>query len=220
MIPCRTFSIVAADPLAGECGVAVASKFLSVGAVVPWARGGVGAIATQSYANTSYGPTGLGLLAKGVTPQAAVDRMTSADPYSAKRQVGIVDMEGRAATFSGPECFPWFGGVTGEHVAVQGNILVGEATVTAMLRAFQTTTGPLADRLLAALKGGDRAGGDRRGKQSAALLVVKAAGFRTRTLTGVVAVGADGATRCRTRHCWRCRDRQRECRRLRRARAE
>ena len=152
MIPCRTFSIVAADPLAGECGVAVASKFLSVGAVVPWARGGVGAIATQSYANTSYGPTGLGLLAKGVTPQAAVDRMTSADPYSAKRQVGIVDMEGRAATFSGPECFPWFGGLTGDHAAVQGNILVGEATVTAMLRAFQTTTGPLADRLLAALK--------------------------------------------------------------------
>ena len=176
MIPCRTFSIVAADPVAGECGVAVASKFLSVGAVVPWARGGVGAIATQSYANTSYGPIGLDLLAKGLTPQAAVDRLTAADPYSAKRQVGVVDMEGRAATFSGPECFPWFGGLTGDHVAVQGNILVGEATVTAMLQAFQTTTGPLADRLLAALKAGDRAGGDRRGKQSAALMVVKPAG--------------------------------------------
>ncbi|TMC66189.1 MAG: DUF1028 domain-containing protein [Chloroflexota bacterium] len=176
MIPCRTFSIVAADPVAGECGVAVASKFLSVGAVVPWARGGVGAIATQSYANTSYGPIGLDLLAKGLTPQAAVDRLTAADPYSAKRQVGVVDMAGRAATFSGQECFPWFGGLTGDHVAVQGNILVGEATVTAMLQAFQTTTGPLADRLLAALKAGDRAGGDRRGKQSAALLVVKPAG--------------------------------------------
>ena len=176
MIPCRTFSIVAADPVAGECGVAVASKFLSVGAVVPWARGGVGAIATQSYANTSYGPIGLDLLAKGLTPQAAVDRLTAADPYSAKRQVGVVDMAGRAATFSGPECFPWFGGLTGDHVAVQGNILVGEATVTAMLQAFQTTTGPLADRLLAALKAGDRAGGDRRGKQSAALMVVKPAG--------------------------------------------
>ena len=176
MIPCRTFSIVAADPVAGECGVAVASKFLSVGAVVPWARGGVGAIATQSYANTSYGPIGLDLLAKGLTPQAAVDRLTAADPYSAKRQVGVVDMAGRAATFSGQECFPWFGGLTGDHVAVQGNILVGEATVTAMLQAFQTTTGPLADRLLAALKAGDRAGGDRRGKQSAALMVVKPAG--------------------------------------------
>jgi uncharacterized Ntn-hydrolase superfamily protein len=173
MIPCRTFSIVAAGPLAGECGVAVASKFLSAGAVVPWARGGVGAIATQSYANTSYGPAGLDLLAKGLTPQAVIDRLIAADPDSAKRQVGIVDMQGGAATFTGSACFPWFGGLTGDHVAVQGNILVGEATVTAMLRTFQTTTGPLAGRLLAALKAGDRAGGDRRGKQSAALLVVK-----------------------------------------------
>jgi uncharacterized Ntn-hydrolase superfamily protein len=168
MIPCRTFSIVAADPLADECGVAVASKFLSAGAVVPWARGGVGAIATQSYANTSYGPAGLDLLANGVSPQAVID--------SAKRQVGIVDMHGGAATFTGNECFAWFGGLIGDHVAVQGNILVGEATVAAMLRSFQTTTGPLYGRLLAALKAGDRAGGDRRGKQSAALLVVKPAG--------------------------------------------
>jgi uncharacterized Ntn-hydrolase superfamily protein len=176
MIPCRTFSIVAADPVAGECGVAVASKFLSAGAVVPWARAGVGAIATQSYANTSYGPTGLDLLAKGVSPHAVIDRLTAADPDSAKRQVGIVDMKGGAATFTGRECFPWFGGLTGSHVAVQGNILVSEATVTAMLRAFETTAGTLAGRLLAALKAGDRAGGDRRGKQSAALLVVKPAG--------------------------------------------
>lgn len=176
MIPCRTFSIVAADPLAGECGVAVASKFLSAGAVVPWARGGVGAIATQSYANTSYGPAGLDLLANGVSPQAVLDRLTAGDPDSAKRQVGIVDMQGGAASFTGSECFPWFGGLTDDHVAVQGNILVGEATVSAMLRAFQTTTGTLAGRLLAALKAGDRAGGDRRGKQSAALLVVKPAG--------------------------------------------
>jgi len=176
VIPCRTFSIVAADPLAGECGVAVASKFLSAGAVVPWARGGVGAIATQSYANTSYGPAGLDLLADGASPQAVIDRLTAGDPDSAKRQVGIVDMQGGAASFTGSECFPWFGGLTGDHVAVQGNILVGEATVSAMLRAFQTTTGTLAARLLAALKAGDRAGGDRRGKQSAALLVVKPAG--------------------------------------------
>jgi uncharacterized Ntn-hydrolase superfamily protein len=176
MIPCRTFSIVAADPLAGECGVAVASKFLSAGAVVPWARGGVGAIATQSYANTSYGPTGLDLLANGVSPQAVIDRLTAADPDSAKRQVGVVDMKGGAATFTGGGCFPWCGGLTGGQVAVQGNILVSEATVTAMLRAFESTAGALAGRLLAALKAGDRAGGDRRGKQSAALLVVKPAG--------------------------------------------
>jgi uncharacterized Ntn-hydrolase superfamily protein len=176
MIPCRTFSIVAADPLAGECGVAVASKFLSAGAVVPWARGGVGAVATQSYANTSYGPTGLDLLAEGLMPQTVIDRLTAADPDSAKRQVGVVDMKGGAATFTGSGCYPWNGGLTGDHVAVQGNILVGEATVTAMLQAFLTTTGPLAGRLVAALKAGDRAGGDRRGKQSAALLVVKPAG--------------------------------------------
>ena len=176
MIPCRTFSIVAADPTAGECGVAVASKFLSAGAVVPWARGGVGAIATQSYANTSYGPAGLDLLANGGSPQAVIDRLTAADPDSAKRQVGIVDVNGGAATFTGRECFPWCGGLTGSHVAVQGNILVSEATVTAMLRAFETTGGTLAARLLAALKAGDRAGGDRRGKQSAAFLVVKPAG--------------------------------------------
>jgi uncharacterized Ntn-hydrolase superfamily protein len=156
--------------------VAVASKFLSAGAVVPWARGGVGAIATQSYANTSYGPAGLDLLATGLSPQAVIDRLVTADPDSAKRQVGIVDLQGRAATFTGTECFPWFGGLTADNVAVQGNILVGEATVAAMLRAFQTTAGPLAGRLLAALKAGDRAGGDRRGKQSAALLVVKPAG--------------------------------------------
>jgi uncharacterized Ntn-hydrolase superfamily protein len=156
--------------------VAVASKFLSAGAVVPWARGGVGAIATQSYANTSYGPTGLDLLADGLSPQDVVDRLTAGDPDSGKRQVGIVDMKGGAATFSGTDCFPWYGGLTGDRVAAQGNILVGEATVTGMLQAFQAATGTLAGRLLAGLKAGDRAGGDRRGKQSAALLVVKPGG--------------------------------------------
>jgi uncharacterized Ntn-hydrolase superfamily protein len=171
-----TFSIVAADRAAGECGVAVASKFLSAGAVVPWARGRVGAIATQSFANTSYGPGGLDLLASGLSPQAAIDRLTAADPDAAKRQAGIVDLRGGAATFTGGDCFPWCGGITADHVAVQGNILVSEATVTSMLRTFQAATGTLAGRLLAALKAGDRAGGDRRGKQSAALLVVKPAG--------------------------------------------
>ena len=156
--------------------MAVASKFLSAGAVVPWARARVGAVATQSHANTSYGPDGLDLLASGLPPQTVIDRLTEADPDAAKRQVGIVDMQGGAATFSGTGCFPWFGGLTAEHVAVQGNILVSEATVTAMLEAFQMTGGALSRRLLAALKAGDRAGGDRRGKQSAALLVVKPAG--------------------------------------------
>ena len=136
----------------------------------------MGAVATQSYANTSYGPAGLDLLANGLSPQVVIDRLTAADPDAAKRQVGIVDMKGGAATFTGGACFPWCGGLAADHVAVQGNILVGEATVTTMLRAFQTTPGPLAARLLAALKAGDGAGGDRRGKQSAALLVVKPAG--------------------------------------------
>ncbi|HET9848938.1 MAG TPA: DUF1028 domain-containing protein [Candidatus Dormibacteraeota bacterium] len=186
LIPCRTFSIVGADPAAGECGVAVASKFLSAGAVVPWAAAGVGAIATQSHANTSYGPAGLRLLEQGEPPDAVIERLTKTDPEAGKRQVGIVDMQGRAATFSGGECFPWFGGLTAANVAVQGNILVGEQTVTAMLKAFQQSQGALAWRLLAALKAGDRAGGDRRGKQSAALLVVKPqggyAGFNDRYL--------------------------------------
>ena len=177
---------MAADPAAGECGVAVASKFLSAGAVVPWAAAGIGAIATQSHANTSYGPAGLALLAEGQPPDAVVERLTTADSEAGKRQVGIVDMKGRAATFSGRDCFPWFGGRTAANVAVQGNILVGEQTVTAMLNAFQQTQSALAWRLLAALKAGDRAGGDRRGKQSAALLVVKPqggyAGFNDRYL--------------------------------------
>lgn len=168
-----TFSIAAADPIAGECGIAVASKFLAAGAVVPWAKAGVGAIATQSHANTSYGPDGLALLAAGRDPADVIERLTSADPERGKRQVGVVAMTGRSATFSGDECFQWFGGLTAENVAVQGNILVGPKTVHAMLEAFQSTAGPLAWRLVASLKAGDRAGGDRRGKQSAALLVVK-----------------------------------------------
>jgi uncharacterized Ntn-hydrolase superfamily protein len=174
--PVRTFSIVAADPSAGECGVAVASKFLAAGAVVPWAKAGVGAIATQSYANVSYGPNGLAMLAEGVTPDRVLERLVADDADAHKRQVGIVDMRGGSATLSGRECFPWYGGLTAPGVAVQGNILVSEATVSAMLRAFQSTSGALAWRLLAALKAGDGAGGDRRGKQSAALLVVRPEG--------------------------------------------
>ncbi|HSO93877.1 MAG TPA: DUF1028 domain-containing protein, partial [Candidatus Dormibacteraeota bacterium] len=176
MTPVRTFSIVAADPSTGECGVAVASKFLAAGAVVPWARAGVGAIATQSHANVSYGPNGLALLTEGVAPELVLARLTADDADREKRQVGIVDMRGGSATFSGRECFSWYGGLTAPGVAVQGNILVSEATVRAMLETFQATGGALAWRLLAALRAGDRAGGDRRGKQSAALLVVRPGG--------------------------------------------
>jgi uncharacterized Ntn-hydrolase superfamily protein len=172
----QTFSIVAADPDAGECGVAVASRFLAVGSAVPWARGGVGAVATQSYANTSYGPVGLDLLAQGSTPEEAISRLTASDPQAAKRQVGIVDAAGKAATYTGGECFPWAGGATAPGVAVQGNILVSGATVEAMLAAFKGAPGTLSTRLLAALGAGEAAGGDRRGKQSAALLVVKPRG--------------------------------------------
>jgi uncharacterized Ntn-hydrolase superfamily protein len=172
----RTFSVVAADPSSGECGVAVASKFLASGAVVPWARAGVGAIATQSHANVSYGPRGLEMLADGVDPETVVERLTAADADAQKRQVGIVDMRGGSATFSGSECLTWYGGRTAPAVAVQGNILLSEETVVAMLEAFKATSGALAWRLLAALKAGDRAGGDRRGKQSAALLVVRPEG--------------------------------------------
>ncbi|MHB8573002.1 MAG: DUF1028 domain-containing protein [Candidatus Dormibacteria bacterium] len=171
-----TFSIVAADPAAGECGVAVASRFLSVGAVVPWAAAGVGAIATQSYANTTYGPLGLAMLESGLGPDEVVARLTADDPEAAKRQVGIVDLRGGSATHTGSDCFAWAGGRTAPYMAVQGNILVGETTVDAMAEAFESATGNLAARLLAALGAGDATGGDSRGRQSAALLVVRPAG--------------------------------------------
>jgi uncharacterized Ntn-hydrolase superfamily protein len=171
-----TFSIVAVDPVAQECGIAVASKFLAVGSAVPWARAGVGAIATQSYANTSYGPAGLDFLEEGLDPKSVIDRLTSRDPGAPSRQVGVVDIQGRSATFSGGECYPWYGGKTAKNVAVQGNVLVGEETISALLNTFQSTAGSLDSRLLAALAAGERAGGDRRGKQSAALLIVKPRG--------------------------------------------
>jgi len=171
--PIATFSIAAADPDAHECGVAVASKFLAVGVMVPWARAGVGAVATQSWANLSYGLDGLRLLADGEAPAEVIRRLTEADPMAPHRQVGVVDMQGRSASFTGAQCMPWAGGRTAPGVAVQGNILVSEATVFTMLETFLKTPGALAARLLAALAAGDRAGGDSRGKQSAALLVVR-----------------------------------------------
>ena len=171
--PIATFSIAAADPEAQECGVAVASKFLAVGVMVPWAQAGVGAVATQALANLSYGPDGLRLLAQGVAPVEVIERLTHADAMASHRQVGVVDMQGRSATFTGEQCMPWAGGRTAPGVAVQGNILVSEETVATMLAVFLGTPGRLAARLLAALSAGDQAGGDSRGRQSAALLVVK-----------------------------------------------
>ena len=172
----NTFSIVGRDPATGDLGVAVESKFLAVGAVVPWAKAGVGAIATQAWANTAYGPRGLELLASGKSAQETLARLTGVDDHADQRQVGIVGADGRAATYTGSGCMRWAGGVAGTNFAAQGNILVGEETVTALADTFQQTQGPLWRRLVQALAAGQRAGGDSRGQQSAALLIVRAGG--------------------------------------------
>ncbi len=169
----NTFSIVGYDPSTQEWGVAVQSKFLAVGSVVLWARAGVGAIATQSYANTTFGPQGLELLAQGKSAQEALDLLIQGDPDRAKRQVGIVDSQGQAANYTGEECLDWAGGITGANFTAQGNILVSAETVAALAETFQNTPGTLSYRLLQALKAGQAAGGDARGKQSAALYVVQ-----------------------------------------------
>ncbi len=171
-----TFSIVARDPQTGELGIAVQSKFLAVGAVVPWARAGVGAIATQSWANTSYGPRGLQLLAEGLAASETLTQLISNDDGRASRQVGIVALTGEPVTYTGDQCYPWAGGRVGEHYACQGNILVGQETVQAMADTFEQTSGYLCDRLVIALAAGQAAGGDSRGQQSAALLVVREGG--------------------------------------------
>ncbi len=174
-----TFSIVAWDPdsnPATEWGVAVASKFLSVGAVVPWARAGVGAIATQALANVSYGAEGLGRLERGGDAPGVVAGLIGADGLRAHRQLGVVDASGRAESFTGAECLAWAGGIVDEGFCCQGNILAGPEVVEEMAGAFRSADGELAVRLLAALAAGDDAGGDRRGRQSAALLVVREGG--------------------------------------------
>ncbi len=168
-----TFSIVARDSVTGELGIAVASRFFAVGSVVPWARADVGAVATQSYANTSYGWRGLDLLEDGLTPEEAVAILIRTDTDPGRRQFGIVSSDGRSASYTGKECIPWAGGLHGPDYAIQGNILAGEAVVTAMESEFLQTRGTLAERLYAALLAGEKNGGDARGKQSAALLVVK-----------------------------------------------
>src|ERR671934_516961 len=168
-----TYSIAACDFEAQQWGVATQSKFLAVGSVVPWAEPGVGAIATQAYANPRYGPNGLALLREGLSPEEVVERLTSADDGRGHRQLGVVDHEGRAATYTGAECLEWAGGRIGKCYAAQGNILVSEATVDAIAETFEESSGPLAERLLDCLDAAQAAGGDRRGQQSAALLVVE-----------------------------------------------
>jgi uncharacterized Ntn-hydrolase superfamily protein len=169
-----TFSIVARSADGTTFGVAVASKFLAVGAAVPAAAAGVGAIATQAYANLAYRPEGMAQLREGRSASLTLETLVAADDKRETRQVGIVDVAGAAATFTGSECNPWAGGVSGEGYAIQGNILTGPEVVAAMEDAWHATRAgdPLARRLLAVLAAGDSAGGDRRGRQSAAMLVV------------------------------------------------
>ncbi len=179
-VPVATYSVVGFDERTGDLGVAVQSKFFGVGSVVPWARAGVGAVATQSYANTDYGPEGLRMLADGKDPEAVVGSLTAPDPDRDLRQVGMVDARGRAAAFTGRECLAWAGHRVGRHYAAQGNILAGEAVVNAMSEAFEagrsSGDGALCDWLLAALVAAEGKGGDVRGRQSSALLVVRKGG--------------------------------------------
>ncbi len=169
-----TYSIAACDLETAQWGVATQSKFLAVGSVVPWARPGIGAVATQAYANPRYGPGGLALLAEGLSAAEVVGRLTGADEGRDHRQLGVVDAKGGSATYTGSECMDWAGGISGPCFAAQGNILVSEATVTEIASTFEGSGGkPLAERLIDCLAAAQAAGGDRRGQQSAALLVVE-----------------------------------------------
>lgn len=168
-----TFSIVARDPATGDLGVAVQSKFLAVGAVVPWARAGVGAVATQSFANVAYGPDGLARLAGGATASDALAALVAVDPLRGQRQAGIVDARGGAATHTGRACLAWAGGRTGDGYAAQGNILAGPGVVDALVDTYLAGGRPFPELLVACLAAADAAGGDRRGRESASLLVVR-----------------------------------------------
>jgi uncharacterized Ntn-hydrolase superfamily protein len=169
-----TYSIVACDLEASQWGVAVQSKFLAVGSVVPWAEPSVGAVATQAYANPRYGPDGLALLREGLGAEEVVQRLVAADDGRNERQVGLVDGQGNAASYTGSECIDWAGHRTGPGYAAQGNLLVGNETVDALAATFEATAGEsLADRLLECLAAAQLAGGDRRGQQSASLLIVE-----------------------------------------------
>ncbi len=168
-----TYSIVAYDFETGDLGVAVQSRYFSVGSIVPWAEAGVGAIATQSFVNVSYGPKGLELLKEGLTAKEVAERLVSEDEGRDYRQLGIVDAKGNATAYTGPKCLEWAGSKIGKGYSVQGNILAGEEVVNAMAEAYESTEGNLAERLVAALEASENAGGDARGRQSAALLVVR-----------------------------------------------
>jgi uncharacterized Ntn-hydrolase superfamily protein len=171
-----TYSIVARDPATGDLGVAVQSRFLAVGAVVPWASAGVGAVATQSYANVAYGPDGLSLLAAGSNAQETVDALTGPDDHRASRQVGIVDARGDSATYTGADCLAWAGGRTGDGYAAQGNILAGPGVVDGLVDTYLAGGRPFPELLVACLAAAEAEGGDRRGRESAALLVVREGG--------------------------------------------
>ena len=168
-----TFSIVARDPKTGEIGVAVQSQFVAVGSVVPYAKAGIGAVASQAWGNPRYGPIGLELLASGKSADEVVGLMTASDPNREHRQLAIIGNDGNASIFTGRECMDWAGGKTGKNYAVQGNLLTGKEVIHAMSLGFEEANGTLAERMLSALHAGQQAGGDKRGKQSAALLVVK-----------------------------------------------
>jgi uncharacterized Ntn-hydrolase superfamily protein len=170
----NTFSIVAFDPATGDCGVTVASKYFSVGAVVPWGEAGTGCVATQANVNVGYGPRGLELLRQGLSAKEVIDKLLAEDkfPPTDGRQVAVVDAKGNIAAYTGPNAPNWAGDRQGKNCSAQGNILVGKQVPESMVRAFETTQGDLAEKLFAALKAGDDAGGDSRGKQSASMLVV------------------------------------------------
>jgi uncharacterized Ntn-hydrolase superfamily protein len=170
----NTFSIAAYDPDKKEWGVAVASKYLAVGSAVPFAKAGVGAIATQAFVNVTYGSRGLELLADGKTADEVLKELTEADKSKEFRQLGIIDGKGNVASFTGKKCNAWAGHKAGKHYTCQGNILKGEEVIDKMAEAFEKAEGPLAWRMMEALEAGDQAGGDKRGKQSAAILVVRA----------------------------------------------
>ncbi|UCF97370.1 MAG: DUF1028 domain-containing protein [Spirochaetaceae bacterium] len=172
--PAHTYSIVAVDRKAGEIGVAVQSHWFSVGSAVPWAEAGVGAVATQSFTNLSFGPRGLELLRQGRSPQEVMEELLQGDPASEMRQLAVIDRQGRAAAYTGKRCIPHAGHTVGSNFSVQANLMVSAEVWTAMARSFKRSAGPLAERLVAVLEAGQTCGGDLRGKQSAAILVVRA----------------------------------------------
>ncbi|HMC61600.1 MAG TPA: DUF1028 domain-containing protein [Candidatus Solibacter sp.] len=191
----NTFSIVAYDPSNGDCGVTVASKYFSVGSVVPWAEAGTGCVATQANVNAGYGPRGLQLLRQGLTARQVIDKLLAEDTFDGKdgRQVAVIDGRGSIAAYTGPNAPNWAGDRQGKTWTAQGNILAGPQVPEAMGRAFEATQGELAEKLYAALKAGDEAGGDTRGKQSASMLVVRKGGGRNINNDRYIYINVDDA---------------------------